>query len=184
MTLALTSRALGPTAGADALVARARAIGVPGLVLDDPTPRASGWRDVLIRTWKESTKDNLSLIAAGVTFYAFLTIVPLLGSLVLVYGLATLGVGLAYPTTSLLTMRLSPSAEIGRNSSALQVGEALTGAAVLAVTGVVFGLSYATDPHTAFVGTLLVAVSVGLLSVLSAARARPAAATRTHRLRT
>ena len=51
-------------------------------------------------------------------------------------------------------------------------------------TGVVFGLSYATDPHTAFVGTLLVAVSVGLLSVLSAARARPAAATRTHRLRT
>jgi hypothetical protein len=47
VTLALTSRALGPTAGADALVARARAIGVPGLVLDDPTPRASGWRDVL-----------------------------------------------------------------------------------------------------------------------------------------
>jgi hypothetical protein len=102
---------------------------------------------------------------------------------VLVYGLATLGVGLAYPTTSLLTMRLSPSAEIGRNSSALQVGEALTGAAALAVTGVVFGLSYATEPHTAFVGTLLVAVSVGLLSVLSAARARPAAATRPHRLR-
>lgn len=105
-------------------------------------------------------------------------------AVVLVYGLATLGVGLAYPTTSLLTMRLSPSAEIGRNSSALQVGEALTGAAALAVTGVVFGLSYATDPHTAFVGTLLVAVFVGLLSVLSAARARPAAATRTHRLRT
>ena len=47
----------------------------------------SGWRDVLIRTWKESMQDNLSLIAAGVTFYAFLTIVPLLGSLVLVYGL-------------------------------------------------------------------------------------------------
>lgn len=47
----------------------------------------SGWRDVLIRTWREATQDNLSLIAAGVTFYAFLTIVPLLGSLVLVYGL-------------------------------------------------------------------------------------------------
>ncbi|HZF41884.1 MAG TPA: YihY/virulence factor BrkB family protein [Sphingomonadaceae bacterium] len=47
----------------------------------------SGWRDILIRTWRESTKDNLSLIAAGVTFYAFLTIVPLLGAMVLVYGL-------------------------------------------------------------------------------------------------
>lgn len=47
----------------------------------------SGWRDILIRTWRESTQDNLSLIAAGVTFYAFLTIVPLLGAMVLVYGL-------------------------------------------------------------------------------------------------
>lgn len=47
----------------------------------------SGWRDVLIRTWREATRDNLSLIAAGVTFYAFLTIVPMLGVLVLAYGL-------------------------------------------------------------------------------------------------
>ncbi|MFK5634885.1 MULTISPECIES: MFS transporter [unclassified Ornithinimicrobium] len=101
---------------------------------------------------------------------------------VLVYGVATLGVGLAYPTTSLLTMRLSPPAEIGRNSSALQVGEALTGAAALALTGVIFGLSYSSDPHTAFVGTLVVAVGVGLLSVLSAARARPAVVPQTHRL--
>ncbi len=51
-----------------------------------------------------------------------------------IYGLATLGVGLAYPTTSLLTMRLSPPAEIGKNSSSLQVGEALTSAFALAVT--------------------------------------------------
>ena len=59
----------------------------------------SGWRDVLIRTWREATQDNLSLIAAGVTFYAFLTIVPLLGSLVLVYGLV------ADPETVVRNMR-------------------------------------------------------------------------------
>ncbi len=47
----------------------------------------SGWRDILIRTWREATADNLNLIAAGVTFYAFLTIVPMLGVLVLAYGL-------------------------------------------------------------------------------------------------
>lgn len=47
----------------------------------------SGWRDILIRTWREATADNLTLIAAGVTFYAFLTIVPMLGVLVLAYGL-------------------------------------------------------------------------------------------------
>lgn len=89
-----------------------------------------------------------------------------------IYGLATLGVGLAYPTTSLLTMRLSPPAEIGKNSSSLQVGEALTSAFALAVTGVVFGLTYTAAPHTAFVGTLAVAVGVGALSVVSAGRAR------------
>ena len=70
-------------------------------------------------------------------------------------------------------MRLSPEDEIGRNSSALQVGESLTGAVTLAVTGVVFGLFYGSDPHAAFVGTLAVAVSVGAVSVLSAWRTRP-----------
>lgn len=94
----------------------------------------------------------------------------------MVYSAATLGVGLAYPTTSLLTMRLSPEAEIGRNSSSLQVGEALTSAFALAMTGVVFGLAYSTAPHTAFVGTIVVAVAVGTLSVLSAARSRTPAA--------
>ena len=47
----------------------------------------SGWKDVLLRTWKESTKDNVGLVAAGVAFYAFLALVPLLGATVLTYGL-------------------------------------------------------------------------------------------------
>ncbi|GGK61669.1 MFS transporter [Ornithinimicrobium pekingense] len=93
---------------------------------------------------------------------------------ILVYGVATLGVGLAYPTTTLLVMRLSTSSQIGRNSSALQVGESLNGAVALAVTGVVFGLLYATQPHAAFVGTLAVAAAVGAVAVVSVLRARPA----------
>ena len=48
---------------------------------------ASGWREILLRTWKESSKDNIGLVAAGVAFYAFLAIVPLLGATVLTYGL-------------------------------------------------------------------------------------------------
>ncbi|MDO5739734.1 MAG: MFS transporter [Ornithinimicrobium sp.] len=89
------------------------------------------------------------------------------------YGMATLGVGLAYPTTTLLTMRLSPASEIGRNTSALSVGEALMSALSLALTGVVFGIYYQSAPHTAFVGTLAVAICVSALTVVSAARARP-----------
>ena len=94
-----------------------------------------------------------------------------------VYAAATLGVGLAYPTTSLLTMRLSPEEQIGRNSSSLQVAEALTSAFALAATGVVFGLTYSASPATAFVGTLGVSLAVASLAVLAAARARPVAGT-------
>lgn len=45
------------------------------------------WREVLTRSYKESSDDNVGLIAAGVAFYAFLAMVPLLGAIVLSYGL-------------------------------------------------------------------------------------------------
>jgi membrane protein len=48
-------------------------------------PRA--WKAALLRTWKESSADNVGLIAAGVAFYGFLALVPLLGAVVLTYGL-------------------------------------------------------------------------------------------------
>jgi membrane protein len=54
------------------------------------TPReipAEGWKQVLLRTYRESTGDNVSIIAAGVAFYAFLAFVPMMGALVLTYGL-------------------------------------------------------------------------------------------------
>jgi membrane protein len=46
----------------------------------------TGWWDALKRSWAEMGKDNLSLIAAGVAFYGFTAMVPLLGATVLVYG--------------------------------------------------------------------------------------------------
>lgn len=45
------------------------------------------WWAVLKRSWAEMQQDNLSLIAAGVAFYAFTALVPLLGAIVLTYGL-------------------------------------------------------------------------------------------------
>jgi len=59
----------------------------------------SGWKDVLIRTARETSKDNAGLIAAGVAFYAFIAIVPTLGAIVLTYGL------IADPATVLLNMQ-------------------------------------------------------------------------------
>lgn len=59
----------------------------------------SGWKDVLLRTWRESNRDNVGLVAAGVAFYAFLALVPLLGATVLTYGLV------ASPETVLRNMK-------------------------------------------------------------------------------
>jgi membrane protein len=54
------------------------------------TPRqipAAGWRDVLWRVKDEMAKDNLSLVAAGVAFYALLAIFPAIAATVSIYGL-------------------------------------------------------------------------------------------------
>jgi len=48
---------------------------------------ARGWKDIAVRSWKESSQDNVSLVAAGVAFYGFLAMVPLLAAFVLSYGL-------------------------------------------------------------------------------------------------
>lgn len=45
------------------------------------------WKRVVVATWKDAGDDNLTLIAAGVAFYAFLAFVPLLTAFVLSYGL-------------------------------------------------------------------------------------------------
>jgi membrane protein len=44
------------------------------------------WKDVIVRTWSESSDDNAGIVAAGVAFYGFLALVPLLGAIVLSYG--------------------------------------------------------------------------------------------------
>ncbi|GAA3944973.1 YihY/virulence factor BrkB family protein [Allohahella marinimesophila] len=47
----------------------------------------SGWKDILIRTWKEKANDNLGLVAAGVAFYFLLAVFPAIGAFISIYGL-------------------------------------------------------------------------------------------------
>ncbi|MEW6268967.1 MAG: YihY/virulence factor BrkB family protein, partial [Thermodesulfobacteriota bacterium] len=54
------------------------------------TPSAiprSGWRDILWRTKSELSRDNASLIAAGVAFYGLLAAFPAVAGVISVYGL-------------------------------------------------------------------------------------------------
>jgi membrane protein len=48
---------------------------------------ARAWKDIAKRTWTRTWQDNVGLVAAGVAYYGFLALVPLLGIIVLLYGL-------------------------------------------------------------------------------------------------
>ncbi len=48
----------------------------------------TAWKEVLLRTWRQSSQDNVSVVAAGVAFYGFLAMVPMMGAIILTYGLA------------------------------------------------------------------------------------------------
>lgn len=46
-----------------------------------------GWKDILFRVKSQISKDHASIVAAGVTFYAFLAIFPAIAAIVSIYGL-------------------------------------------------------------------------------------------------
>lgn len=84
------------------------------------------------------------------------------------WAVAGLGMGLVYPTLSVLTLELSPAAEHGRHSSALQLWDSLCTAAALAVVGSLFaGLL----PHAGALAYLAVFGFAGVLAVLGLALA-------------
>jgi membrane protein len=62
----------------------------PGAGADKPTEvPAKGWWQVVRRGLKEFSTDQMSLIAAGVAFYAFLALVPTIIAAMLIYGLVS-----------------------------------------------------------------------------------------------
>ncbi len=65
-----------------------------GRSADRPTdiPK-QGWKDILWRTWDEMGKDNISMVAAGVAYYALLAIFPAIAAMVSLYGLVADPVG-------------------------------------------------------------------------------------------
>lgn len=67
---------------------RARSDASPGRRASAPQKiSGKGWVEVLKRTKDESKQDNLPLLAAGVAFFALLSLVPALAAVVSVYGL-------------------------------------------------------------------------------------------------
>lgn len=111
---------------------------------------ASGWKDVLLRTYRETGHDNIGLIAAGVAFYAFLSIVPLLGAMVLSYGL------IAEPATVLRNIRTLT--EIMPDDAARVIGDMLMNVVASSEGKKGFGLLLALG--LAFYGAMKAATAI------------------------
>jgi len=61
--------------------ARGRSAGAPSEI-----PRL-GWWDILTRVWAEQSRDNISVIAAGVAYYMLFSLFPALTAMVSIFGL-------------------------------------------------------------------------------------------------
>jgi hypothetical protein len=85
------------------------------------------------------------------------------------WGAGGLGMGIIYPTLSTLTLALSPPAEQGANSSALQLADFLLSSAVLAVGGSLFALLVARSAPAAYLAGYGTAELLALVGVLVAA---------------
>jgi membrane protein len=48
---------------------------------------APGWRQILVRAWKEQGRDNVGLLAGAVAYFSFLAIFPALIAAISIYGL-------------------------------------------------------------------------------------------------
>ncbi|MGZ4666015.1 MAG: YihY/virulence factor BrkB family protein [Frankiaceae bacterium] len=113
----------------------------PGGTAESPTQvPPAGWLQIVKRGWRQSKEHNTSLLAAGVAFFSFLSLIPALASLLILYGIFTnpnqaadqvksWGKALPADAQKVLTDQLSGLAKT--NGGALTIGLIITLAAAL-----------------------------------------------------
>lgn len=67
----------------------------------DSGVRRRRWHERLARVWRALSRDNISIMAAGIAYYAMLSIFPGLSALVLTYGLVADPVSIAHHVSAL-----------------------------------------------------------------------------------
>ena len=140
----------------------------------DLSPR--GLKAIAVETWKEAGNDNLSLISAGVAFYGFLALVPLLTAFVLSYGLVAEPQSVVRHMETLTALMPQNAAEIIGNqlrdmveTSRTETGFALLLAIVIAIYGASKGagavvtalnVTFEVGESRSFIGRTLVALTM------------------------
>jgi MFS family permease len=104
-----------------------------------------------------------ALIAAGVAIMAGTVFhaVPVFVGFV-AWMVAGLGIGLVYPTLSVLTLELSAPGEQGANSSSLQISESIFSVVAVTITGTIFAVLGPVKPmYLACFGLIVVVAATG-----------------------
>jgi len=130
--------------------------------------RATGWKDTTF------LRGGTLGMAAGIVLAALLVAPATPVALGYAgWALAGFGIGLAMPTTSVLTLQLSPPAEQGSNSSALQIMDSVATALALALAGSLFTALGGESSDSAFVAGFAVAAAIALLGTALSGRVLP-----------
>lgn len=118
---------------------------------------------------------GFALLTTGILLVA-LTVWPAMPLLVVYpsWVMAGVGIGIAFPTLSVLTLDLSAPAEEGRNASALQVNDALLQSIMLAVSGAIFAALLDTSHWSPYAAGFAVAAGAAAIGTTLARRVRPA----------
>jgi len=156
---------------------------LPGLLADGPTEiPPQGWRQVLVRGWKEAQSDQVPLLAGGVAFFGFLALFPALIATVLLYGLlvdeATMreqiaSVAEAIPTEARTLLTEQLDSLTSTSPSALGIGVVISVALALwSASGGIGNLitaintAYDEDEERGFVKRKLLALRLTLATIV------------------
>ncbi|MGX5730820.1 MFS transporter [Pseudoxanthomonas beigongshangi] len=129
------------------------------------------------RPWSRATllRIGLTMMALGIAPLPLAVFLPGgLGLALAGWAITGIGMGLTYPSLSVLTLSLSPPQAQGRNSSALQLMDALAIATMLALAGSLVAALLERAPTLAFGLSFGMTVVLAVSGALLAGRVRPA----------
>ncbi len=100
----------------------------------------AGWKQILLRVWREAGEDHISLIAAGVAFYGLLALFPAITAFVAISGLVLEPSQITDNIDMIAAMMPERAAEIVVSQATAVAGSAEAGLGLAAAFGIALSL--------------------------------------------
>lgn len=118
-----------------------------------------GWKDILLRTKKRLNQDYISLVSAGVAFYALLAIFPALAAVISIYGLVADPASIEQQITGVMTVLPPEAADILKQQLQSLASKPAAGLGIGVVIGILLALWSAAKGIKALLQGLNIAYS-------------------------